>query len=152
MYLYFHQLIKLKIHAERNFLFCCMNDSLQVMHRWLALTLFAMEKVYSLFNSWGSNFQKYCFMLIGCLTKVLLLLLFWTKRQHKGHHHVFLSFSDLENSYRQSSRIIVNNLGALWEVLRWGLQFLPDAHLLPLSYCTTEKVSDVVIIKVWASA
>lgn len=34
MFLYFRQLIKLIIYAERNFLVCCMNYSLQVMHRF----------------------------------------------------------------------------------------------------------------------
>lgn len=50
--------------------------------------------------------------------KILILLLFPPKKLNEGHHHVFLPFSDLENSYRQSSRTVVNNLGALWEVLR----------------------------------
>lgn len=50
--------------------------------------------------------------------KILFKLLIWMKRPHKSYRHVFLPFSVLENSYRQSSRTIVNNLEALWERLR----------------------------------
>lgn len=59
--------------------------------------------------------------------EILLELLICNKRLHRGYHHVFLPFSGSEYSYRQPSRTVVNNLGALWEILRWGLQLLPEA-------------------------
>lgn len=52
------------------------------------------------------------------MCEILLELLICNKRLHKGYHHVFLPFSGSEYSYRQPSRTIVNNLGALWEILR----------------------------------
>lgn len=82
--LYFHPLIKLRIYAERIFLFCCMNDSLQVLHRLLVLTLFAVEMMQSLFNSWRSCFHRCCFTLIDCQLKYLFNYYFEPKSYTKA--------------------------------------------------------------------
>lgn len=50
--------------------------------------------------------------------EILIELLICNRRLCKGYHHVFLPFLGLECSYRQPSRTIVNNLGALWEIFR----------------------------------
>lgn len=55
-------------------------------------------------------------MLIGCQLKYFFNYYFEPKGYTKAII-IYFFLSHLENSYRQSSRTVVNNLGALWEIL-----------------------------------